>query len=535
MQDPLRVVALLGVVLIAAAAPAVQAQSEAGGAPNACYSTAIPTSQLMLNYTRSQTSAATTFSFLVQPKGALAGTVTSVGLRIASTLAASPSSIKTSVPAGQIQGPGPQFVWPALKSLAQVYSLALAAPDASNPPFYLTSLCQQGITVLDAAGKPVFQQPAAAAGQPGTCFLYFQMTDGSCGYQLLADRELPASTIPPPPPSAPAASAAPAGSYGYSSYGYGYGYGGYGYGYSSPPAKAPSAPLFGPPVSMSPPASYGSPPPPVYGYGSYTPAPPSPPAYGGYYGSPASSYGGYGSPPAAPSGGYYSATPTTLFGSGRSLLSVMPDETVLQASGLDHLGSAFPSNTWQFMHHKSSSGSMRSQGCPEPGATAEVACQAQRVCGKCSSTSSPDASNAFTLIRSFQDGKTVYNLTASKAVGSMPSRISLRVGSQSPSALTGYPDLSSHWLRGTVHRDCSSHTGLKHTIAWEQAAIKKAWSAGTPPLFQVEVAGDVDLFAEEVKVAGSEGAQLLIKPGVALLSLEDASGCNWQALDMRYA
>ena len=87
------------------------------------------------------------------------------------------------------------------------------------------------------------------------------------------------------------------------------------------------------------------------------------------------------------------------------------------------------------------------------------------------------------------DGKTVYNLTASKAVGSMPSRISLRVGSQSPSALTGYPDLSSHWLRGTVHRDCSSHTGLKHTIAWEQAAIKKAWSAGTPPLFQVHASG----------------------------------------------
>ena len=51
----------------------------------------------------------------------------------------------------------------------------------------------------------------------------------------------------------------------------------------------------------------------------------------------------------------------------------------------------------------------------------------------------------------------------------------------------------------------------------------------------MEAAGQVDLFAEEVEVVGSNGAQLLIKPGVALLSLEDASGCTWQALDMRYA
>ena len=52
---------------------------------------------------------------------------------------------------------------------------------------------------------------------------------------------------------------------------------------------------------------------------------------------------------------------------------------------------------------------------------------------------------------------------------------------------------------------------------------------------QVEAAGDVDLFAEEVEVAGSKGAQLLIKPGVALLSVQDANGCAWQALTLQQA
>lgn len=65
-------------------------------------------------------------------------------------------------------GPPPQFVWTAQQTVAQAYSLSLAA-DANGLPFYLTSLCQQGITVLDASGAPVFQQPSAASGQPGTC------------------------------------------------------------------------------------------------------------------------------------------------------------------------------------------------------------------------------------------------------------------------------------------------------------------------------------------------------------------------------
>ena len=91
--------------------------------------------------------------------------------------------------------------------------------------------------------------------------------------------------------------------------------------------------------------------------------------YGGYYGSsgyasgygsgysPSTYGGGYGSSPAAPSGGYYSATPSTLFGSGRSLLSIMADEPVLsQPAGVDHFGSTFPSNAWQFVHHNSPSG-----------------------------------------------------------------------------------------------------------------------------------------------------------------------------------
>ncbi len=86
---------------------------------------------------------------------------------------------------------------------------------------------------------------------------------------------------------------------------------------------------------------------------------------------------------------------------------------------------------------------------------------------------------------SHADGKTTYSLTASEKATEVPSRISLRVGSQSPSALTGRPALSSHWLRGTVHRDCSSDTGLKHTITWDQAAIKQAWSAQSPALLQV--------------------------------------------------
>lgn len=98
--------------------------------------------------------------------------------------------------------------------------------------------------------------------------------------------------------------------------------------------------------------------------------------YGGYYGSPAyspsygsgyspASYGGYGSSPAAPPGGYYSATPSTLFGSGRSLLSFVPDENVMgQPAGLEHFGSAFPSNAWQFVHHKSPSGTPRAAPYP---------------------------------------------------------------------------------------------------------------------------------------------------------------------------
>ncbi|KAK9830651.1 hypothetical protein WJX74_000305 [Apatococcus lobatus] len=540
MQDRLRVTTLLGVLLLAASVPAGHAQSEAGGVPSQCWSNAISTSDLLLNYTRSQTSSVTTFSFLVQPKGALVGTVSSVGIRIASQVAAGPASITRSTPVGQITGPPPQFVWTAQQTIAQAYSLSLAA-DASGLPFYLTSLCQQGITVLDKSGAPVFQQPAAAAGQPGTCFLFFQMTDGSCGYQLLADRELPATSIPPPPPKAPASPPGPSSSYG--SY-YGSPAGSYG-------SPSPPAPLFGPPVALGPAASpaYGSPPSAGYRGGSYAPAPS--PGYGGYYGSSGYSsgyglgygsgyspatYGGYGSSPAAPAGGYYSATTSTLFGSGRSLLSIIPDEPVMgQPGGMGHFGTAFPSNAWQFVHHKSQSGSMRGQSCPEVGGTAEVACQAQRICGQCSSTSSPDASSAYTLTRSLKDGKMVYNLTASGSATQMPSRLTLRVGSQTPGALISRPQLSSNWLRGAVHRDCSSDTGLKHTITWEQAAIRQAWSKASPPVFQVEAPGDVDLFAEELEVAGSEGAQLLIKPGVALLSVETAGSCAWQALNLQHA
>ncbi len=86
--------------------------------------------------------------------------------------------------------------------------------------------------------------------------------------------------------------------------------------------------------------------------------------YGGYFGSPAPptaspvSYGSYGSPPTS---GYYSvaAVMPTLFGNGRSLLSAMPDESVMRSSsGLDHFGSAFPSDTWQFLHHKSPAGEL---------------------------------------------------------------------------------------------------------------------------------------------------------------------------------
>ena len=51
----------------------------------------------------------------------------------------------------------------------------------------------------------------------------------------------------------------------------------------------------------------------------------------------------------------------------------------------------------------------------------------------------------------------------------------------------------------------------------------------------MEAAGDVDLFGEELEVAGSEGAQLLIRPGVALLSVETATGCAWQALNLQHA
>lgn len=538
MQDRLRVGTLLGVLLLAASVPAGRAQSEAGGASSPCYSNAISSSDLLVNYTRSQTSAATTFSFLVQPKGALVGTVSSVGVRIASQIAAAPSYITRSIPVGQVTGPPPQFVWTAQQTVAQAYSLSLAA-DANGLPFYLTSLCQQGITVLDASGAPVFQQPSAASGQPGTCFLFFQMSNGSCGYQLLADRELPASSIPPPPTRAPASSPAPSGYYG--SY-YGSPAGGYG-------SPSPPAPLFGPPVSFGPagPPAYGSPAPAGYRGGSYSPAPAPGYTYGGYYGSPAYSpgygsgyspatYGGYGSSPAAPPGGYYSATPSTLFGSGRSLLSFVPDETVMgQPAGLEHLGSAFPSTAWQFVHHKSPSGSLRGQTCPEADGTAEIACQAQRVCAKCSSSSTPGAATAFTITRSLQDGKTVYSLTASKGATQMPTRLTLRVGSQTPGALSSRPQLSSNWLRGAVHRDCSSDTGLKHTISWEQAAIRQAWSGASPPTFQVEAAGDVDLFGEEVEVVGSEGAQLLIKPGVALLSVQDANSCAWQALTLQHA
>ena len=83
------------------------------------------------------------------------------------------------------------------------------------------------------------------------------------------------------------------------------------------------------------------------------------------------------------------------------------------------------------------------------------------------------------------DGKTVYNLTAAKSASKMPSRLSLRVGSQTPGALSSQPQLSSNWLRGAVHRDCSSAIGLKHTITWEQAAIRRAWSSASPPVFQV--------------------------------------------------
>ena len=40
----------------------------------------------------------------VQPKGALVGTVSSVGIRIASQVAAAPSSITKSTPVGQLAG-----------------------------------------------------------------------------------------------------------------------------------------------------------------------------------------------------------------------------------------------------------------------------------------------------------------------------------------------------------------------------------------------------------------------------------------------
>ena len=83
-------------------------------------------------------------------------------------------------------------------------------------------------------------------------------------------------------------------------------------------------------------------------------------------------------------------------------------------------------------------------------------------------------------------GKTVYSLTAAKGATEVPTRLTLRVSSQTPGALSSRPQLSSNWLRGAVHRDCSSDTGLKHTITWEQAAIRQAWSGPSPPSFQVQ-------------------------------------------------
>ena len=65
LDTDVQVATLLGVLLLAASIPTGRAQSEAGGVPSQCYSNAISSSDLLLNYTRSQTSAATTFSFLV--------------------------------------------------------------------------------------------------------------------------------------------------------------------------------------------------------------------------------------------------------------------------------------------------------------------------------------------------------------------------------------------------------------------------------------------------------------------------------------